>query len=265
MIPAKRQQIILSALTERGVLSISELMEWLNVSHMTVRRDIQKLEEEGRVLSVSGGVQLTQRITSEPSHLVKRSLQHDEKMAIANIAAKFVTAGMSIYLDAGTTSLALAERLVSVPDLVVVSNDFTVVNLLMQQSECVLYHTGGLVLRQNQSCVGDSATHFLKNLNIDVSFLSASSWNARCISTPTEAKVSVKKAAVDAAAKRILICDSSKYGRVGIFNAVPIDVLDVIITDDNLPQNAREALKQTGVELMIAKTSGRASNGKKAS
>jgi Transcriptional regulators of sugar metabolism len=265
MIPAKRQQIILSALAERGVLSITELMEWLNVSHMTVRRDIQKLEEEGRVLSVSGGVQLTQKITSEPSHLVKRSLQHDEKSAIANIAAKMVTAGMSIYLDAGTTSLALAERVASVPDLVVVSNDFAVVNLLSQQSECLLYHTGGQVLRQNQSCVGDSATQFLRNLNIDISFLSASSWNARCISTPTEAKVSVKKAAVGAASKRVLICDSSKYGRVGIFNAVPIDMLDAIITDDGLPESAREALKQTGVELLIAKTSSRPANGRKAS
>ncbi len=265
MIPAKRQQIILSALAERGILSIAELMEWLQVSHMTVRRDIQKLEEDGRVLSVSGGVQLTQKITSEPSHLVKRSLQHDEKDAIATMAASRVTAGMSIYLDAGTTSLALAARVASVPDLVVVSNDFAVVNLLMQQSECLLFHTGGQVLRENQSCVGDSATQFLKNLNIDIAFLSASSWNARFISTPTEAKVQVKKAAVEAASKRVLICDSTKYGKVGIFNAVPIAALDAIITDDRLPASARDALKQTGVEVVIADSSGRTGSGRKTS
>ncbi len=255
MIPVKRQQIILTALAERGVLSIAELMERLNVSHMTVRRDIQKLEQEGRVLSISGGVQLAQKITSEPSYLTKCSMRHAEKIEIATLAAELVAPGMSLYLDAGTTSLALAERIASVPDLMVVSNDFAVVNLLIQQSNCLLYHTGGQVLRQNQSCVGDNASLFLKNLNIDVAFLSASSWNARCISTPTEAKVSVKKAAVGAASKRILICDSSKYGQIGLFNAVPIGMLNIIITDDGLPENARDALKQSGVELIIAKIS----------
>lgn len=254
MIPAKRQQLILAALADRSVLSITELMDWLGVSHMTVRRDIQKLEQDGRVLSVSGGVQLSQKITSEPSHLVKRSLQFDEKEAIAELAAELVQPGMSIYLDAGTTSLALAERIALRPDLIVVSNDLAVVNLLVQRSNCLLYHTGGQVLRENQSCVGDSTTQFLHGLNIDVAFLSASSWNARWISTPTEAKVSVKKAAVAASSKRVLICDSSKYGKVGIFNAVPIRALDHIITDDGLPENAREALASSGVELTIAKT-----------
>ena len=93
--------------------------------------------------------------------------------------------------------------------------------------------------------------HFLRGLNLDIAFLSASSWNARWISTPTEVKVSIKQAAVAASAKRILICDSSKYGKVGTFNAVAIEDLDLIITDDGLPDNARLAIKQSGAELMI--------------
>ncbi len=252
MIPAKRHQVILSALAERGVLSINELMSWLRVSHMTVRRDIQALEREGRVLSVSGGVTLAQKITSEPSHLVKRSLQHAEKEAIAELAAELVVPGSTIYIDAGTTSLELAERIAHVQDLVVISNDLAVVDLLVQRSDCRLYHTGGQVLRENRSCIGDATTQFLRSLNIDIAFLSASSWNAVWISTPTEAKVSVKKAAVAASAKRVLICDSSKYGKVGTFNAVAIAELDFIVTDDNLPENARQAIKQSGAELMIA-------------
>jgi len=252
MIPAKRHQLLLSTLAERGVVSISELVSLLNVSHMTIRRDIQKLEQIGRVQSISGGVQMAQKITSELSHSVKRTLQSEEKEVIAHLAAGFVTSGQAIYLDAGTTSLMLAERIASIPDLVVISNDMAVINVLIHHSQCRLYHTGGFVLRENQSCVGDSATHFLSNLNIDIAFLSASSWNARWISTPTEAKVSVKKAATAAAAKRILICDSSKYGKVGIFNAVAIKDLDVIITDDGLPESAREAIIPMGVQLMIA-------------
>lgn len=252
MIPAKRQQLILSSLVERELISIAELTELLGVSHMTVRRDIQKLEQEGRVLSVSGGVQLSEKITTEPSHLTKRTLQFAEKTAIANAAAQYVQPGMSLYLDAGTTSLALAKVLESMADLLIVSNDLAVINYLVEHSECKLYHTGGLVLRENRSCVGDSSTHFLHNLNVDISFISSSSWNARWISTPTEAKVAIKKAAAAAANKRILICDSSKYGKVGTFNAVPLAEMDIVITDGKLPESAKSALMQTGVHLVVA-------------
>ncbi|MDR2946169.1 MAG: DeoR/GlpR family DNA-binding transcription regulator, partial [Candidatus Adiutrix sp.] len=117
MIPAKRQQLILSALAEREVVSIAELTALLGVSHMTVRRDIQKLEQEGRVLSISGGVRRPEKISAEPSHVAKRVLQHEEKAAIARAAAALVEPGMSIYLDAGTTSLALAELIAEVAPL----------------------------------------------------------------------------------------------------------------------------------------------------
>lgn len=252
MIPAKRQQLILTALVERELISITELTELLGVSHTTVRRDIQKLEQEGRVLSVSGGVQLSENITSEPSHLTKRALQFAEKTLIAHAAAQYVQPGMSLYLDAGTTSLALAQALESLDDLLIVSNDLMVINYLIEHSECKLYHTGGLVLREKRSCVGDSSTHFLHNLNVDISFISSSSWKGRWISTPAEAKVAIKKAAVAAANKRILICDSSKYGKVGTFNAVSLEEMDIVITDSNLPESAKSALLQTGVHLVVA-------------
>ncbi len=251
MIPAERQQMILSSLAERDVLSIAELMKRLDVSHMTVRRDIQKLEEDGRVLSVSGGVKLVQKITHEPSHLIKRTLQHSEKEMIAELAATLIPEGATIYLDAGTTSLAIAEKIAPRADLMVITNDFVVAAYLIQNSTCQLYHTGGQVIRENQSCVGESAAQFLYGFNLDVAFVSASSWNTRWISTPTESKVPVKKALISAAAKRILVCDSSKYGKVGIFNAIPISAIHTIITDDGLADGVRDTFRLMGVDLKI--------------
>ncbi len=252
MIPAERQQIILSILAEREVVSISELTSLLGVSHMTVRRDIQQLELDGNALTTSGGVRASEKITSEPSHSAKRSLQHPEKAAIARKAAQLVRPNMTVYLDAGTTSLALARLLAGISDLVVVSNDLPVVLHLLEHSACRLYHTGGAVLRENRSCVGDGAARFLESLNLDIAFLSASSWNVRCISTPTESKVCVKQAAARAAARSVLICDSSKYGKVGMFNALPLNALDLVITDSGLPENAQEAVRQSGVQLLVA-------------
>lgn len=111
MIPVERHQQILALVAERGVMSIAELTERFGVSHMTIRRDVQKLEEQGAVLSVSGGVRSANRLASEPSHLTKTALCNEEKNAIGKLAAQLIPPDSCIYLDAGTTTLALARKL----------------------------------------------------------------------------------------------------------------------------------------------------------
>ena len=82
MIPIERHQRILALVEQRGAVSINELTEILGVSHMTIRRDVSKLEERGLLVSVSGGVRAVSRLATEPSHLVKSTLQSEEKQAI---------------------------------------------------------------------------------------------------------------------------------------------------------------------------------------
>ena len=88
MIPAERQKRLLTLVTEYDLISIAELVEIMQVSHMTVRRDIQKLEEQGKVVSVSGGVQLLQRLFSEPTHDDKSLLFQLQKQAIGEKATQ---------------------------------------------------------------------------------------------------------------------------------------------------------------------------------
>ncbi|MHC5307471.1 DeoR/GlpR family DNA-binding transcription regulator [Bartonella sp. LJL80] len=251
MIPAERQALIIQRLSERGVLSIAEIADILNVSQMTVRRDIRALEDQGRALSVAGGIQLPERISSEPSHLAKRALAHQQKAALGRFAASMVKPGSIVYLDAGTTILEIAHHLTTVPDLTVVTNDFVIAAFLSQESDCRLFHTGGEVERENQSCVGTSAGVGIRHFNFDLSFISTSSFGPRGISTPQENKIPVKRAVVESSSRKILVTDSSKYGRVGTFNAIPLDTLTAVITDKALPQNAQDAITQRGVELHL--------------
>lgn len=108
MIPVERRQIILEMVAEKGIVSIAELTDRMNVSHMTIRRDLQKLEQQGAVVLVSGGVQSPGRVAHEPSHQVKTALAMTQKAAIGKLAASLVQPGSCIYLDAGTTTLALS-------------------------------------------------------------------------------------------------------------------------------------------------------------
>jgi DeoR/GlpR family transcriptional regulator of sugar metabolism len=253
MIPAERRHFIASNLAGRGVISIAELTDLLGVSHMTIRRDIQQLERDGQVMSVAGGVQLPERISVEPSHVVKARLQHGQKAAIGRAAAELVPEGAVIYLDAGTTTLEIARRLPDRSDITVVTNDFVVAAFLAQNSACRLYHSGGEVERENQSCVGESAAQSIRRFNFDVAFLSTSSWGMRGVSTPAENKVPVKQAIVKCAVKPVLVTDSSKYGKVGTFNAVPLEALGAIVTDDGLAPSVRDALTGMGIAVHIAR------------
>jgi DeoR/GlpR family transcriptional regulator of sugar metabolism len=252
MIPSERHQQILALVAERGVVSITELTERLGVSHMTIRRDVQRLEEQGTVLSVSGGVRSTERLSSEPSHLVKTTLCSNEKMTIGRAAALHIPRNSCIYLDAGTTTLALARQLGERDDLLVVTNDFVVASFLIEFSQCRMIHTGGTLCRENRSCVGAAAARALKDLSIDIAFISASCWGVRGIFTPDEDKVVVKRAANLISSKHILLSDSSKYGKIATYLALPLDTFDCVITDSALSSSARHELSAKDIELIIA-------------
>ncbi len=254
MIPVERQQAILDMMEATGTVSIADAATRLGVSQMTIRRDMQALEERGKLIIVTGGAKGIERITSELSQPEKRVLHYAEKSAIAAKAVSLLTPGMAVFVDAGTTGLAIAEKLALDPDLcasiLVISNDFTVCAYLMAHSACRLYHTGGEVLRENQSSSGESAARFVSRLNLDVAFLSTSSWDGNWISTPSEKKVVLKVAAREASRRAYLVTDSSKFGKVGLFNILRLTDLDGIITDTHLPENARDALVRAGVNLM---------------
>lgn len=255
MIPAERQQFIRAALDAKGMAGIADMASQLGVSQMTVRRDMQALEKEGYAVLVSGGAQRTGRIASEPPQAEKRQLRYAEKVAIAQKAVSLVRPGAAVYFDAGTTCLAIAEAITAKSELrdsiLAVTNDFTVASHLMRHAACRLFHTGGEVLRDNKSCVGEMTATVISRLNIDLAFLSTSSWDGEWLSTPSESKIAVKLAVAKASRRSILVSDSTKFGKLGFFNIIKLQELDGIITDTGLPFAAQAQLSRLGINLML--------------
>jgi len=139
-------------------------------------------------------------------------------------------------------------------DLLIVTNDFAIANLLIDSSLCRMIHTGGSLCRENRSCVGESAAQALRHLSIDIAFISASCWGLRGLYTPNEDKVVVKRTITEVSSKKILLSDISKYGKIATYLAVPLSVFDVVITDDDLPAAAHVELDKRGIELIVANT-----------
>lgn len=248
LIPIERQKKILHLIQSNGIVSIAKLVEVMNVSHMTIRRDIQKLEQSGKVISVSGGVQLLERLVVEPTRDDKSLLCHEQKIRIGKAATKIIPERSTIYLDAGSTTLEIARGVAEREDLLVITNDFSIVEFLIKNGKCEIMHTGGRICKENRSSVGELSAQFLRNISIDIAFISTSSWNLQGLTTPDENKIPVKKAIIESSQKNILVTDSSKYGKMATFFLFPLETFDRLICDNQLAENVKEKIYSMNIE-----------------
>lgn len=254
LIPDQRRESMLRQLRRHKVLSVHQLTVMFDCSHMTVRRDIAVLEQAGLVYSVPGGVRIASQLNSEPSHQSKALIEQPQKQAIAVCATAFLRAGMTAYLDAGTTTLTLVPHILALSDMTVVTNDFPIVQELAEATHVNVIHTGGMLDHANRSGVGGLAAATLRHIAVDVAFISASSWDLRRgVTTPSAPKVEVKQAAMTAAAQTVLLATSSKYGTFGLYKVAGLEQFDHVISDEGLTEAAAVGIREAGVDLTIAR------------
>lgn len=250
MIPDQRRELILRQLRRYQVLSVHQLTEMFDCSHMTVRRDIAVLEREGRAYSVPGGVRIASQLSTEPSHQLKAVVELPQKQRMALRAAELLRPAMTVYLDAGTTTLSLVPHIRALERMTVVTNDFPIVQALLDAPDVAVIHTGGLLDHPNRSSVGGLAAATLRQLAIDIAFISTSSWDLqRGVTTPSAPKVEVKRAALDCASQSVLLATSSKYGTFGMYKVAPLDRFDRVVTDEALGEAAADGIRASGIDV----------------
>lgn len=250
MIPVERHEAILALVAEKGIATINELIELLGVSHMTIRRDLQKLERQGKVVTVSGGVKATEKLSTQLSYKVKESLNEEGQRKIALLAAARIPDQSCIFLDSGLTTLAIAREIKGRDDLTIITNDFIIMFYLIENGKGKLIHTGGTVCPVSGCSVGEGAAQGIRNYLIDIAFVTTSSWNERGLSATSEDKVPIKKALPDVAKKLVLVADSTQYGKVNTYFSLPLKHFDEVITDKPLPDDITEILQNHKINLI---------------
>jgi DeoR/GlpR family transcriptional regulator of sugar metabolism len=251
LIPEQRRDLILGHLRRDSVLSYRQLAELVGVSHMTVRRDVTELERQGRVTATTGGARIVTRVAAEPARAEKSTTDVAQKDAMARVAAALVQESMTVYLDAGTTMQAFRPHLEAFTDLTVVTNDLVVAASLTDHPSIEVIVVGGRVEKRNSSTVGRLPALALRELSLDIAFLSASSWDLRRGATiPVESKVDPKRAAAQVATTTALVAASSKFGTFGRYRILGLDELDLVVTDDGLPPDDATAItRERGVPV----------------
>jgi DeoR/GlpR family transcriptional regulator of sugar metabolism len=255
MLAKQRQQRILELVQTAGGARVSDLVDLLGVSDMTVRRDISTLARKGKVARVHGGATaLVGRSSEEPGFATKFRLQKAEKAAIARAAVGLVEPGDSVAISGGTTTYAVAVELLAIPDLTVVTNSVPVGELLHTsgRTDLTVILTGG-TRTPSDSLVGPIAVASLSSLHVDWTFLGVHGIDERAgLTTPNLVEAETHRAMVRSARRVAVVADSSKWNVVGLSSIARLDDVDVMVTDDKLDPDAQRILESRLGSLLIA-------------
>lgn len=255
MLARQRQALIADRIREQGAARVADLVRELGVSDMTVRRDLEALHAQGQVVKVHGGAtSVPARALFEPGFAAKSALQQAEKDAIADAAMSLVEPGIALGISAGTTTYAIARRLVDVPGLTVVTNSVRVADLLGDRGRAdqTVLLTGG-VRTPSDALVGPFAVSALRQVHLDLVFMGVHGMDPRAgFTSPNLLEAEANRAMVDATRLLVVVADHTKWRVVGLSSFARLAQADVLITDAGLGADGREALGAEVRRLILA-------------
>jgi len=256
-LPAElRRDQIAAFVQEQTTVSAETLSERFGVSLMTVWRDLTALEEESRIRRVRGGAaRIESRADAEPLYDSKRVLNPTAKERIARYAADhFIQDGDILFMEAGTTVATMAKYLASHQHLTVIGNGLGTMNELARLTPAInVYCCGGMLRPVAYTFVGPQAEEYFRTVNATTCFLSATGITlTEGITDVSLLEIQVKRAMAASADRMIFLMDSSKFGVRSLARIVPMEEVDVLITDGYAPEQSVESLRSMGVDVHIA-------------
>jgi DeoR/GlpR family transcriptional regulator of sugar metabolism len=254
LLAAERREKILEMLREDGHVKVSELSKVFGISEVTIRQDLEKLEEEQQLRRVHGGAILNNAGNNvREFSLVTRDHQ-DAKQAIAREAVKLIKNGDTIILDSGSTTTEIAHLIMGFTNLTVITNALNIAMILGSNPGINLLVTGGEFKSPTLSLTGQKAADFFVNLHADKVFLATAGINIETgLTYPSVSDLVVKKAMIDASEHVYLVADSSKIGKSAFACLGSLSLVDTIITDDAMTQKDQDLLLRQNIDIIIAK------------
>lgn len=249
MLAPERQARILKELQLHEAVRVADIAAVLNVSEMTIRRDIEALDQAGLARKIHGGAMRLARLSAlEPGFLLNVDKQLDGKQAIASAALELIQPGMTLALTGGTTTYQLAVRLATELDrlhgLTVVTNSLKAAELLYLQqgsSDLKVIVTGG-ERTPSEALVGPVARMALNHLNTDICFMGVHGLDAdRGLTSPNSMEAETNASFVEATSRLVILADSSKFQVRSLASVAPLSSVDTIITDSSISTATGEA------------------------
>ena len=252
MTKEERHNLILETLMHHESVPVSSLSMLLDVSAVTIRKDLTELEAAGKLYRSHGRAVLINPFINNRSINEKERLARREKEMIGRYAAEMIFKDDSIIIASGSTVLAFANCINPVHKLTVISASLMVSELLGTRDNIDVIQLGGAIRPSSLSVVGKSAETALADFSCSKLFLGVDGIDIDFGITTTDIReADLNKAMMHTAQKTIVLADSSKFRRRGFSKIANITDVDTIITDSNIPAKTAQAIEDMGVDLKI--------------
>jgi DeoR family transcriptional regulator, L-fucose operon activator len=254
MLASERHRQILLRLASIGGMRVAQLAAELDVTPETIRRDLEKLDGEGKLIRTHGGAMSVETDRRELPLDVRETINLDQKRLIARRAVREIMPGDVIALDASSTAHELAKIIPDMP-ITVVTNALQVSKELEPRTAIRVILTGGILDRPSMSLVGPVAELALDRFHVQKLFFSCRGLDlARGLSVTADEHAGIKRRMIDLSAKAYLLIDSSKFDVRSVEFFSPVEAMDMILTDDGAPSKMVSEIRSRGVEVEIVKS-----------
>lgn len=248
----KRHQDILNRLAKEKHLEVLDLCEILDVSAVTIRKDLKLLEQKGLLYRTHGGASLDNPYINERTVLDKEKISVEEKNGIAQMAASRIVENDSIMIASGTTVQAFSKFIQAKNKLTVITSSLHVVLHLIHDKNIEILQLGGYIRHSSASVIGNYAECILKNVSCSKLFLGVDGIDLEYgLSTTNLEEAELNKKMLNAAQKVIVLADSSKFGKKSFARICDLSKVDEIITDNGISSSIKKKLEEKEIKVTI--------------
>ena len=254
MLAVERRKLILEKVHEEKKVIVSELSKEFDVSEETIRRDLEKLADEGHVIKSYGGAVINEIGSIDLPFNVRWKANAIGKQKIADLISKEIKDGEHIFLDASTTAVFIAKNIKNKKHLTVITNSIENLLELSDVSGWDIISTGGLLKAGSMSLLGKKAADSIERYNADKVFLSCKGIDIqRGVTEGNEETGSIKQSMIESAQKVYLTVDSSKFDKVAFSSICPLSKIDVVVTDKRPDIKWMDIFKKYGIQCLYPK------------
>ena len=248
----ERHDLIIKELDARGSVSVTDLSSILNVSEVTIRKDLTMLEQKNFLYRAHGKAIKINPYINDRDVNIKEKQNIAEKIAIGKCAADMIEPNDSIIIASGTTVAFLAHEIKPVGRLTVITASVPVTSILSQKSNIDVIQLGGITRSSSVSVVGPFAEEMLKHFNCSKLYMGVDGIDLECgLTTTNLLEAALNGVMINSAQKVIVLADSSKFGRRGFSRICSLDSVDMIITDSGVQPHILKELRERGIEVRV--------------
>lgn len=253
LIPAERRNAIYEILRSQGIVRVSALSARLNVSEITIRRDLELMEADGLLERTHGGAVFNQHIHLEPRYSEKHRTHQVEKRCIGAAASSLIEDSDTLFINSGSTTLQIFRYMSERQNLKIITSNMGAF-LEIQPPDLDLIMIGGLYRPQSNSLVGELAMLCLQQVYAGKCFIGVDGISLKYgVTTPNVQEAAIARMMIERTRGLVVVvADHSKFGVVADFVTAPLEKVHVLVTDSGIHSEHVQSLQERGIRVLIA-------------